>query len=220
MNIGMILKVWLLYLSLSQANYALTCPEFFQALVTSEISETMPTLQSYPGVVELIPLGHGGSANLYRARSSTGHTFIIKVYRSNETAERDTAALNSLGRDCSHSGFRIPKANKGHLPNSVELEDTLGLSLDKIFIDPNVSQKLKNELMVQYDQKRSALSAKISANPNFLIEKNHLASDGVSMASVFQVRDKVTGRSFPLLIKASNIVVNPITFEMTLVDPE
>jgi hypothetical protein len=196
------------------------CQGRFAAVERGRLKKGAPILTSYPNAEEIIPLGSGDTGSVYRIKPKGGKKeFIVKLYHEEQSLSHDLVALLFLRTRVSKTGFKVPAVKRGKVPNSLEMEDVRGLSLDKALKTPGLPAGDRKKLTNLYLDNVETLVESIKSSPDLEVqfEKWHI-SDPLKVS--LEVLDKRSGVRVSYLIKPSGVIVDPKNFAMTFSDAE
>lgn len=192
----------------------------------SELPEALRELAIYEGHQNYTfsLLGSGITAKAYLVSDESGKPlFVYKVYHeitgreasppevlklSDETAFEEIQSAIDKGIDV---GFKIPKTYNVFDSLVSKLEYVPGRDLASILQDESVSKALKTELLAIYKRKLDKFTKNFMTRlPTFDVEAKDYTYKAQALTS---------DGSFLITIKPSNVIVDPVTFQMTLIDP-
>lgn len=178
-------------------------------------------------------LGQGKYGEVYRIQSKNPKRsdWILKI---TTTAEKENGLLSRLreicrGRDC---GFQIARSElieariEGH--GALKLSDTRGRSIYSLMTDPSVDEALKRELERKYHERFDRLRAsldgyapeKAAPQDKYFFGNHPPGTYPIPLDGLPILKAKIYGHHlWELLLKSDNVIVDPHTLEMTIVDP-
>jgi hypothetical protein len=177
----------------------------------------------FKGIIRV--LGEGGyGGTVYRLIPIDGKPQVLKRGVDKEELQEDQNTMDWLRRFNSYKGSPVRISRSKILPEdprTMRLENLYGTNLDKVMRGPWLSPFLKNRLRVKYEEfLADVIKTFKSEYPSQSISQWRYESfdDGLP---AFQVPafDKMSRKPKRLFIKADNILVDPYTLELTLIDP-
>jgi len=206
--------------------YGITCWEAMQALGYNDTyhhgeEARLPKLPGYrrPSKSKVFLLGKGGEAKVYRIERSNGRSSIIRAYHTEfgiDAQERQMSNLKDFtllrqrlaGRE---DAFRIPEVLDGMADKNqpwIEIGDTQGYLLWDIFERLGPEHPVSQQLVALFNER--ALATKKAFPEAWVDEVNEFPPfDDFHIILPGTV----------LIMTPTNVIVNPETLEMTLIDP-
>ncbi len=169
---------------------------------------------SVPPNAKIFKLGKGEFGAVYRIEESNGQSFVVKVYEDYEAKEMDLARFSYLAKVLNKSP-RLPRvrfhlAQATELPgNQTRLNFVPGRTLASLLDSRDTPTSLHLELIRRFDLLLQNLRA-------------DLATQGAvfsSFGSPIMVKDRRGKFTIDFLLHHGNILVDPNTLEMTIIDP-
>lgn len=161
-------------------------------------------------------LGEGDNAKVYLARDKSGHSVVYKYFKT-EMAISDYESYTELFRlqeSGVNLGFKMPRPLGTDNDHCISIEYFAGRDLKKILEDPGVPEKLKDNLLSTYNKKTQAII-------DYLMPRYRQGIDSYVQGDYFLLKGhfpKWPSGTVLFNIKPENIIVNPLTYGMTLND--
>lgn len=194
---------------------------------TCQSAFTTPLFAGHEGRLEhpgLMLLGSGGTGSVYRRISAPKPT-IVKVYKDPKGIEMNLFGLSELAAitsGLSHA-VKVIRVLEVH-ENSVVFADVFGRTVQDVFenklLNPVDTEKLLTKYLLARTQIENALAAKFGSGL-----RNWNTNDPTRLNSAAHVTywQAVTGREqsvrVHIYLKPDNVIVDPKTLELTIIDP-
>ncbi|MGE0615443.1 MAG: hypothetical protein AB7P04_07370 [Bacteriovoracia bacterium] len=189
-------------------------------------------ISNYPGVEgRATLLGEGGTGMVFLThRLEGGEPIVLKRYRFREGSGGDPAQLPLVQKNdfalmkwikLKTDVFKVAEYKLGARPLTTEIEYVAGRSLQDVLADPKVPEAVRALLRQQYTQQAEKFVAQMQAAfPDFhAMSKPSSREDPILNPVYYFFRDPATGTGYRGCLKPNQLIVDPWTLEMTLIDP-
>jgi hypothetical protein len=181
-----------------------------------------------------VHLGGYKGGQVFLVRISPSESRVAKVYYQERRFRHDRALLENwrnksahLGRDL---GFQIVRIERA-IPSSISLRNpdgapvlslafVRGRTVHDLLLDTNLSSEFRDRILLAYTERLNRFQAemtRIGAKSLTQLPPSPGIYPDQTVDQAPQLRGSLAGMDF--IIKSDNIVVDPITMQMTIVDP-
>lgn len=210
------------------------CSEAFLKDLSYYKGTKIPDWNQYPDLPngsKVSFLGEGGFGSVYRIETGKNQSFIVKFYKRlklgftmskmpESLLTFDLDALDSLQElpewnDKPYpSWFRIVKFKRGRIPDTLELEDIQGWTLQDFLKMESIPQQTKSLILQRYGKLVEYFR---STSSGFEHKGEYdFASDGIEVLGYAAYGISPDN---PILLKADNLVVESSTLNLVMIDP-
>lgn len=161
---------------------------------------------------------------VYLVEPPEGTPFVLKVYEHSTTCARDLGTLNLLAEmlkgDQDPDSFRIATAEPTRDSKTMKLGYFPGRDLTSVLEDPQIPLDVRTKLLNDYNRRVAKLVAKVGKKGEFINGKwSFTRMSGAAAQATGRVYGP-DGSSHPVNITTNQVIVDPRTFEMTIIDPQ
>ncbi len=209
-----------LLFSFGTASFANTsCPAQFEKLIAKGF------LSREDDHFKYYQLGGGFNGTVYRVESkSNGKEYVQKVFKAGLSSGlandvKGFALIENFVKS-EHAPMKVVKIIKQQDDRTLLLEYTKGLTLKDFMKNPNISAGSKEKISHEYTQLLQKFDHYVQKNTKVQERSFFDAFEPTEHQLSFELEDKSLSEGYLLVyIHNENIIINPETLEMTLIDP-
>lgn len=157
-------------------------------------------------------LGEGAWGKVWLMGDSKVGWHVDKTYRDPQQLEKDRRALKFLGAKFHHPHFRVIDS-KSKNNTTLSLPYSIGRTLEDVYLDTTTSKLIRDRIRDSYVELLRAM-LKFFEHEEFLIDIRRSELPRVSAQN-----DAYAMGGYHFIIKPDNIILDPVSLEMTLIDP-
>lgn len=162
--------------------------------------------------VDSIFLGRGAWGKVYLRTDSSHNFYVEKIYGSDRQLRQDHRALQFLARNFKHANFSVAQSTT---LDSLKLRLSYhpGRSVQDLTEDLHLPLSVRNSVKEAYRELIRSLTK------FFQLEDFDFDLLEQSLPRISADNDSFGGGSIHFIIKPDNIIVDPISLNLTLIDP-